>query len=196
MLYGLFQAIDYLRPSTRHSYQLAQSLYHGAVELARLPLFYEKFNVADNKEGRVAMVVIMVTILLDALKKNNHPKQAILRQALSNHMVNDFEVNLREMGVGDLSVPRKMRALMKSAIGFSQNFSQSLDIIDKDERHAHIKASFERNMAINDDNIVTDDFIDSILRYHQLLCDVATHDNEDVYVDNLLAAQFSIKTGA
>ena len=196
MLYGIFQAIDYLRPSTRHSYALAQSLYNGAISLARMPIFYRDFNVADSKEGRVAMVVIMVTIIMVAIKKSNHKRQAILRQALSNHMVNDFEVNLREMGVGDLSVPRKMRALMKSAIGFSQNFALCLDIDDITKRHHEITASFQRNIDFTDDKTQQyDDLIALILDYHQRFCDCQVVSDEDDYINTLLAVQSDIKAG-
>ncbi len=85
-----------------------RSLYDRAVAQARLPVFYQKFGVPDTLEGRFDMVVFHVSPLIDRLRDETG---AISRkgQDLFDTFVDDMEQNLRAMGVGDLTVPKRMK---------------------------------------------------------------------------------------
>ncbi|MCF3936361.1 ubiquinol-cytochrome C chaperone [Acuticoccus sp. M5D2P5] len=85
-----------------------RALYDRAVAQARLPVFYQKYGVPDTLDGRFDMVVFHVSPLIDGLR---HPDGTVTPdgQALFDTFVDDMEQNLRGMGVGDLTVPKRMK---------------------------------------------------------------------------------------
>ncbi len=92
----------------------ARMLYRAAVEQARRPAFYTAFGVPDTVDGRFDMIALHVFLLLHRLKRDG-PAQAKTGQALFDLMFADMDGSLREMGVGDLSVGRKIKQM---ATGF------------------------------------------------------------------------------
>lgn len=92
----------------------ARLLYRAAVEQARRPAFYTRFGVPDTVDGRFDMIAVHVFLLLHRLKRDGHA-QAKTGQALFDLMFADMDGSLREMGVGDLSVGRKVKQM---ATGF------------------------------------------------------------------------------
>lgn len=85
-------------------------LYARAVEQARTPAFYQTFGVADTIDGRFEMVVLHVAGLVDALRDEGGALTAE-GQALFDTFLADMEQNLRTIGVGDMSVPKKMKKM-------------------------------------------------------------------------------------
>src|SRR5882724_9487190 len=79
------------------------ALYGAIVAQARLPVFYAGFGVPDTIEGRFDMVVLHLVLVLRRLRQG--PRSAALAQGLFDAFCRDMDHNLRELGVGDLSVP-------------------------------------------------------------------------------------------
>lgn len=92
----------------------AADLYGAVVSLARRPALYESIGIADTPEGRYEALVLYMFLVLERLKAEGSraldPSQALLEA-----FVTDMDDNMREMGVGDLSVPRKVK---KAAAAF------------------------------------------------------------------------------
>ncbi len=88
----------------------ARRLYGAIVDHARSPGFYEQLGVPDTVTGRYAMVALHVFVVMDRLGRADGQGKA--SQALVDVMVDDLDRNLREMGVGDLSVGKRVKALM------------------------------------------------------------------------------------
>jgi len=96
------------------------SLYGTIVAQARVPAFYQSFGVPDTANGRLEMIMLHVVLLLRRLEAEPEPGGAALRplgQALFDHFCQDMDANLREMGVGDLAVPRAMRRIGEAFYG-------------------------------------------------------------------------------
>lgn len=87
----------------------AAEIYRVMSLQARQPIFYECYGVPDSVAGRFEMVALHGFMIWDRLQEAGEYAQA---QALFDHMFKDMELALREMGVGDLSVPRHMKRLM------------------------------------------------------------------------------------
>lgn len=94
----------------------AHKLYGAAVEQARRPEFYERQGVPDTVMGRFEMIALHVFLLLYRLK-GEKGDGARLAQALFDVMFADMDQTLREMGTGDLSVGRRVRALAEGFYG-------------------------------------------------------------------------------
>ena len=90
--------------------QIIASLYGTIVAQARAPAFYRVYGVPDTVNGRLEMVILHVVLFLRRLEGEGAQMRA-LGQALFDHFCRDMDASIREMGVGDLAVPRKMRSI-------------------------------------------------------------------------------------
>jgi cytochrome b pre-mRNA-processing protein 3 len=105
-------------PGTIHT------LYGAIVAQARRPEFYEEFGIADSVEGRFELIVLHLAVVLQRLERE--PQGATLGRALLDAFGRDMDHNLREMGVGDLSVPKKMRRMGEAFYGRLEVYDRAL----------------------------------------------------------------------
>jgi cytochrome b pre-mRNA-processing protein 3 len=100
-------------------------LYGAIVAQARLPVFYRDLGVPDSLEGRFVVLSLHLFALLHRLKREG-PAGVALAQELTDCFGRDMETVLREVGVGDLRVPKKMRALAGSAQALLEVYDQAI----------------------------------------------------------------------
>ena len=84
------------------------ALYGTIVAQARAPAFYQAYAVPDTVNGRLEMVMLHAVLVLLRLEGEAAPLRD-LGQELFDHFCRDMDDSMREMGVGDLAVPRRMR---------------------------------------------------------------------------------------
>jgi cytochrome b pre-mRNA-processing protein 3 len=101
-------------------------LYGTIVAQAREPVFYQSYGVPDTVEGRFEMIVLHTILLLRRLRSEPEPARSV-GQALFDHFCRDMDANLREMGVGDLGVPRKMKTIGEAFYGRKAVYEEALD---------------------------------------------------------------------
>jgi len=87
--------------------------YEAIVAAARHPAFYANWGVADTLDGRFDMVALHTYLVLDRLK-GGEPR---FRQALVDEFFRDMDRSLRELGVGDVSVGKKVRKMAEVFYG-------------------------------------------------------------------------------
>lgn len=104
--------LSLLRKDT--SREVAEALFAAAVEQARLPVFYRDFAVADTVEGRFELLSLHVWLVMRRLK--GAQTERLSRRVLEAYFAN-LDGALREMGVGDLVVGKKIRALGEAFYG-------------------------------------------------------------------------------
>ena len=97
-----------------------EALYASAARQARQPGFYADFGVPDTGEGRFELYCLHVSLILIRLKGEGAPA-AETAQRLFDVFVRALDDALREMGVGDLSVGKKMRKLGAAFYGRAQS---------------------------------------------------------------------------
>ncbi len=95
----------------RNRKRTAQNLYGSIVALSRQPELYSEIGVPDSVEGRFEILVVHMFLLLDRLERDGE-KSKPLAQALVDEFFSDMDTTTRELGVGDLSVPKKIRRLV------------------------------------------------------------------------------------
>jgi cytochrome b pre-mRNA-processing protein 3 len=96
------------------------SLYGTIVAQARLPCFYREYGVPDTVNGRFDALVLHLVVVLDRLAEDVALRN--LGQALFDRFCQDMVHNLREMGVGDLSVPKEMQRIGEAFYGRAQAY--------------------------------------------------------------------------
>jgi cytochrome b pre-mRNA-processing protein 3 len=104
------------------------SLYGTIVAQARGPAFYQSFGVPDTVNGRLEMILLHTVLLLRRLEPE--PAAGPLGQAIFDLFCQDMDANLREMGVGDLAVPRTMRRIGEAFYGRQAAYRAALDSDD------------------------------------------------------------------
>jgi len=105
------------------------ALYGAIVAQARLPSFYLTYGVPDTVEGRFDMIVLHLILLFHRLTREPEQSRG-LGQGVFDLFCRDMDHNLREMGVGDLSVPKEMRRLAEAFYGRAGAYEQALGSSD------------------------------------------------------------------
>lgn len=100
----------------------SERLYGAIVAAARHPVPYADWGVADSLDGRFDMIALHLFLVLDRLK-GDVPE---LRQALVDTFFDDMDRSLREMGVGDLSVGKKVRKMAEVFYGRVTAYEKAL----------------------------------------------------------------------
>ncbi len=96
--------------------QVAATLYEAAVAQARRPEFYLHAAVPDTLDGRFDLLSLHMFLVFHRLRDEGARAGAV-SQAMFDHMFEDMDENLREIGVGDLSVGRKVKTMAKALLG-------------------------------------------------------------------------------
>jgi cytochrome b pre-mRNA-processing protein 3 len=100
------------------------ALYGTIVAQARMPRFYQDYAVADIVDGRFDLIVLHLAPVLDRMAAE--PALQRVGQGLFDRFWEDMDHNLREMGVGDLAVPKRMRRLGEAFYGRAQAYRAAL----------------------------------------------------------------------
>jgi cytochrome b pre-mRNA-processing protein 3 len=116
-------------------------LYCAAVAAAREPFLYTGLGVPDTLDGRFDMVGLHTFLLIQRLKREPAPGPA-LAQAVFDAMFSDMDINLREMGVGDLSVGRKVRIMWEAFHGRAAAYAAAMSAGDM----TALEAALDRNV--------------------------------------------------
>ena len=103
-----------------------RALYAGVVNQARTPALYEALGAPDTVEGRFEIYTLHVFLLLDRLRRQG-PRASDTSQALFDTYVASLDDALREMGVGDLSVGKKMRRLGEAFYGRVKSYETAFE---------------------------------------------------------------------
>ena len=105
--------------------EAGEALYAAAVEQARSPVFYADFGTPDTVEGRFEQVALHVYLILRRLK-DDQPGAKKVGQKLFDVMFQNMDDALRELGVGDMSIGRKIRTLAGNFYGRVAAYEDSL----------------------------------------------------------------------
>src|ERR1044072_3303494 len=97
----VFQRLFARRPAKA----AGQALYASAARQARRPAFYSRMGAPDTAEGRFEIYSLHVPLLLHRLKGAGEQARET-SQATFDAFVQALDDALREMGVGDVTVPK------------------------------------------------------------------------------------------
>jgi cytochrome b pre-mRNA-processing protein 3 len=122
----------------------AFGLYVAAVAAAREPYFYDRLGVADSLDGRFDLVGLHVFLLIRRLRAlpGEAARGPAAAQALFDAMFSDMDHNLRELGVGDLTVGKRVRAMWEAFHGRCTVYETALAEGDR----AGLAAALARNV--------------------------------------------------
>lgn len=109
----------------------AEKLYFNLVSQSRSPVFYAEWGVPDTIDGRFDMILLHSFVVMRRLgskDQGNGDKYARgVSQALYDVMFVDMDRAIREIGIGDLSVKKHIRRMMKAFNGRMAAYEAGLD---------------------------------------------------------------------
>ncbi len=127
-------------------------LYGRAVEQARQPAFYVDCGVPDTPDGRFDMIALHIGLLLRRLRPDHH-LTADFAQALFDLMFSDMDQNLREMGIGDIGVGKRIKSMAQAFYGRLAVYDAGLKTPNDDELVAGLKRNLYRNVSPSGEQI-------------------------------------------
>ena len=127
--------------SFSHEKKIAHKLYKTIVKQARQPVFYESCGVADTFDGRFDMISLHMIIVIRRMKRDIDQSRK-LSQALFDFMFDDIDLNLRELGIGDMGVLHRVKKMTKAFYGRLESYDRGLE--QKDDEL--LIAALERNL--------------------------------------------------
>ncbi|MDR3471716.1 MAG: ubiquinol-cytochrome C chaperone family protein [Devosia sp.] len=107
--------------ATEHVY----ALYGAIVAQSRRPQFYAEWGVPDTVTGRFDMISLHLALLFRRLKTES-PSARAFSQALFDLFFKDMDRSLREMGAGDLAVPKKIQKMTTIFYGLLASLDAAL----------------------------------------------------------------------
>lgn len=119
----------------------AVAIYRDIVAQARIPVFYSACGVPDTLDGRFDMIVLHAYLTMRRLTAAGEAGQT-LSQALFDLMFADMDSSLREIGVGDLSVGKKVKVMAQAFYGRAEAYEAGLAAPDDDT----LIAALNRNL--------------------------------------------------
>jgi cytochrome b pre-mRNA-processing protein 3 len=117
----------------------ARAVYAALLARARQPWFYVQAGAPDSFDGRFDLLLLHVFFVVSRLLGEGTSGQAF-NQALFDVTFADMDQTLREMGIGDMGVPKHMRRMMKAFNGRMQIYRAALS---DDQKFA---AALKRNV--------------------------------------------------
>ncbi len=103
----------------------AHDLYECALMSTRNEIFYSKYKVPDTFDGRFDLLLLHIFLILHrSMGQKNYSK---LAQALFDTTFRDMDQTLREMGIGDMGVPKHTKRMMKAFNGRMHSYQMALN---------------------------------------------------------------------
>jgi cytochrome b pre-mRNA-processing protein 3 len=106
----------------------AERLHASAVAAARTGNLYAVMGAPDSVEGRFEMLTLHVILLVERLKAEGRAGDG-LRQALFDTYVSHLDGAMREMGVGDLAMGKRMRKLGEAFYGRAAAYAAAFHLL-------------------------------------------------------------------
>lgn len=117
------------------------AVYTAIVAQSRQPVFYAEWGVPDTVTGRFDMISLHIALVFRRLR-NEGKVGAEFGQALFDLFFKDMDRSLREMGAGDLSVPKKVRKMTEIFYALMTGVNEAIDRSDR----AGVAAVLSRNV--------------------------------------------------
>jgi cytochrome b pre-mRNA-processing protein 3 len=134
MILGLFR-----KNKVNHAVMVRQ--YDVLNRAARYPAFFESMNVPDSVMGRFEMLSVVLILYFRRTSTAGQPVKAIA-QEIVEAFFEDLDHSMRELGIGDSGVPKRMKKLAGMFYGRLDSYARALDAGDIDA----LEAALRRNI--------------------------------------------------
>ena len=131
----------------RANHAIAEGIYREIVAAARQPAFYSDLGVPDTPLGRFEMLSVHMILFMHRMR-GHQGAPADLAQELTDMFFQDVDHSLRELGIGDMGVPKRMKKLAKMFYGRAESYGSALEGNDA----ATLAEALKRNILPESDD--------------------------------------------
>jgi len=122
----------------------AAMLYNSLVGYSRNPTLFTDLGIDDTVDGRFDCIALHLSLMLRRMKLEGEGLRGMAVELVSVFVM-DMDRNLREMGVGDLSVGKHIKKMTSAFYGRAEAYEKALDI----EGDGYLEGVLERNLFRN-----------------------------------------------
>ncbi|AOF89127.1 ubiquinol-cytochrome C chaperone family protein [Sinorhizobium sp. RAC02] len=134
MIFGLFGKKNGNR-------RIVEKQYATLTTAARRPYLYEVLDVPDTVMGRFEMLSAILILYFRRTRKSDTSGQEIA-QEIVDAFFEDVDHSIRELGVGDVGVPKRMKKFAGMFYGRLESYAAALDSADREA----LAAALRRNI--------------------------------------------------
>jgi len=145
-------------------------LYNNILLLSRNKLFYDKLGLTDTFQNRINLIFIHISFLFIKLKNNNNALYKKFYQKVFDLTFRNIELNMREIGYGDVAVNKKMKILVKNFYNILLNCEKYKDKNTKDKKLFLLNYLCENVIKNTDKNL---DLVEYFNKYETFCLDLS-----------------------
>ena len=134
MIFGLFRKKNTNR-------LIVNRQYAALTSTARIPFFYTEMNVPDTVMGRFEMLCAVMILFFRRTASCDAAGQQ-LAQEIIDAFFQDIDHSIRELGVGDQGVPKRMKKLAGMFYGRLETYAEALGASNS----AALASALQRNI--------------------------------------------------
>ncbi len=143
----------------RRNREIVDAIYREITAAARNPVYFERMNVPDTVMGRFEMISIMMVLFLRRTKDASPAIQDLARDVVDAFFA-EIDHSIRELGVGDNSVPKRMKKLARMFYGRLDSYASALD----DGDTAALATALKRNIHPQQETANMDELAEAMAR--------------------------------
>ena len=126
----MFKTFGIMTKAQRENDRRVVAAYEAIVAAARQPFFYADAGVTDSPLGRFEMISLHMAILLNTGRDGDAERRTFLLE-LTEEFFRDVDHALRELGIGDTGVPKRMKKLASMFYGRADALRVPLETGDR-----------------------------------------------------------------
>lgn len=134
MLFGLFR-------QKKHNRIIVDRQYAALTALGRDPYFYTDLHVPDTVMGRLEMLSVAMILYFRRTRSAGQSGREVAQEII-DAFFQDIDYSIRELGIGDQTVPKRMKKLAGRFYGRLESYSAALDLKDV----SALSAALQRNI--------------------------------------------------
>ncbi len=141
----------------------AYLLFTKIVAQARKSIFYSDWCVADTLDGRFDLIILHIALVVRRLEDFGENKQtALLIRYLQEVLFDNMDMSLRELGVGDMSVGKKVKIMAEAYFGRATAYA---DALRSDDITANLGPVLLRNIYRENapEKVILDHFVSYVI---------------------------------
>ena len=124
----------------------AERLYYEVLSASRDARLYADYGVEDTIDGRFDALCLFQSVMMRRLSGHDGEVKE-LAQGLFDAMFTDMDLTLREMGVGDMGVGKRVKLMSEAYMGRLKSYDEAISAGDK----AQLAQALRRNLFRQDD---------------------------------------------
>jgi cytochrome b pre-mRNA-processing protein 3 len=147
----------------------AARIYSKLMRQARRPEFYGENKAPDNYDGRIDVLTLHIAVTLKALQQHGQQGER-LSQAIFDVMRDDFEVAMREEGLSDTGIKRRIKPMMQL---FYTRVKAYVEALSSENTEKELELAFNAGLLVDRESSKCERFVSYSIDFNDKLQDLS-----------------------